>query len=89
MDKLIAEFEIFCHVVETKPHVLYIPMLWLIFCCGMAWMIGGLGVDSSNAFYELVQQRLQKQHLKVLLMGFGGYFALTWMLYQKQRKRLF
>lgn len=89
MNKLIAEFEIFCYVVETRPHVVYMPMIWLIFCCGMAWMIGGLEVDSGNAFYELVQQKLQKQRSRMLMVGIFGCLLLTWALYCRQRKRLF
>lgn len=89
MNKLIAEFEIFCYVVETRPHVVYMPMLWLIFCCGMTWMIGSLGVDSGNVFYELVQQKLQKQRSRMLMVGIFGCLFLTWVLYHRQRKRLF
>lgn len=89
MNRLIAEFEMFCYVVETRPHVLYIPMLWLGFCVGMAFFINNLNIETSHMFYDIVHNKLQKQHAKVLMAGIIGFFSLTWTLYRKHRKRLF
>lgn len=89
MNRLFAEFEIFCHITETKPHIVYVPMLWLVFCGVLVFFVSGLSLEPSHMFYDFVQHRLAKSRSKIIMMGFLGYFALTWTLYQKQRKRLF
>lgn len=89
MNRLLAEFEIFCHITETKPHIVYVPMLWLVFCGVLAFFVSGLSLEPSHMFYDFVQYKLQKSQSKIIVMGVVGYFMFTWALYQKQRKRLF
>lgn len=89
MNRLFAEFEIFCHIIETRPYVVYVPMLWLVFCGVLVFFVSGLSLEPNHMFYDFVQYRLEKIRSKLMIMGIAGYFVLTWILYKKQRKRLF
>lgn len=89
MNRLLAEFEMFCYIIETRPYVIYVPALWLIFCFALAFFINSLSLEPTHLFYNIVQDKLQKQHTKLVIIGSVGYFMLTWRLYCKHRKQLF
>lgn len=89
MSRLFAEFEMFCYVVVKRPHVVYIPTMWLVFCGILVLFVNGLSLEPDHLFYNIVQQKLEKSRSKIIIMGLVGYLAFMWWLYRKQRKRLF
>ena len=97
MEKLQIEWEIFCEITNRKTYILWVPTLWMLFC--LAMMIG-LDQRTKNLLshpapsavlplYEFAYNFAQMRIVYIAGFTLITAFYLTYILYKKQRDRLY